>query len=293
MKLFIVLVLYRIELSHSPSWMTLCRAMSASRKQDIEVLVVDNSPQSSLSLMDLHDLPFTAIHDPSNGGLASAYNAALERAGQVDADWMLLLDQDSVLPKDFISKTVHAIAKCHADTTVAAVVPRVKGRASWLSPKRVHLGFVTDVKDGVSGTCAYEITAINSGTALRVSALREIGGFSRKYWLDFLDYWVFRTLYSRRRVAYISDAHMTHSLSLETNALSSARYRNILTAEGRFMKEEGRWVELPLYFIRLFARMLKHIVLGRFQFVCLDIAYIFGFLLRRRNRSDADDRLNF
>jgi GT2 family glycosyltransferase len=277
-KLFIVLVLYRIELSYSTSWTTLCRAMSANRKLDVEVLVVDNSLESGLSLMNLREFPFTAVHDPSNGGLVSAYNVALKRAERAHADWMLLLDQDSVLPRDFISKTVQAISECDADATVAAVVPRVKGSASWLSPKRVHPGFVTDVRADARGRCDYEITAINSGTALRVSALREIGGFSRKYWLDFLDYWVFRTLYNCGRAAYVSDAHMMHSLSLETNALSSARYHNILTAECRFVKEEGRRIELPLYFARLFARMLKHTVQGSFEFARLDGVSIFRLL---------------
>ena len=52
------------------------------------------------------DFPIHYVHDPSNGGLASAYNYALARAESEEREWLLLLDQDTSLTAEFISELV-------------------------------------------------------------------------------------------------------------------------------------------------------------------------------------------
>ena len=76
-----VIVLYNCELTQSQSFASLFDILNANPElaKYFSLLLYDNSPQPQ-SHMVAADFPIHYIHDPSNGGLASAYNFALARA---------------------------------------------------------------------------------------------------------------------------------------------------------------------------------------------------------------------
>ena len=83
--------------------------------------------------------PIHYVHDPSNGGLASAYNFALARAESEEREWLLLLDQDTSPTREFIVELLEAAASLHARPDVAAIVPKLTGeRHSTLSGHTLH-----------------------------------------------------------------------------------------------------------------------------------------------------------
>jgi hypothetical protein len=99
-----------------------------------------------------------------------------------------------------------------------------------------------------------EIIALNSGSTLRLAAMESIGGFNPEFWLDYLDYWVFRSLQKSGSKIYVLPEALQHSLSFADAArrMPLERYRNMLEAETYFTARYGsQWERLRLQFVLL------------------------------------------
>ena len=232
----------------------------------LKILVYDNSPESWNGVFEEG---WSYLHDSSNGGIAAAYNAALHLAAP-STDWLLLLDQDSSLPNDFLPELFTAIDDCEREPQVAAVVPRVYSHGALISPSQVKLGHC--VREYGFGIRPHEITAINSGSAIRVSVLTQMEGFNIAFWLDFLDYWLYHQIHALGYCVFVSRGKLEHSLSVQNynGAVSDQRYRNILHSEMLFTNTYRPKIERIYYAIRLFARCGKQTLRYKRKNIALD-----------------------
>ena len=202
------------------------------------------------------DFPIHYIHDPSNGGLASAYNVALNRAESEQREWLLLLDQDTSLTTEFILELVETTGNLHAQIEVAAVVPKLRVNGRIDSPVTDFLALVRRqfsapepvISEDMVGIQYQHLSAYNSGSTLRVSALRSAGGFPAEFWLDFLDHVVFRALSRRGYRMYVMRAILAHDSSYSNvGNLPVWRMHNILLARSLYVQQNGTWVDRLLY----------------------------------------------
>jgi hypothetical protein len=229
--------------------------------QRFGVLLWDNSP-APLTNPKLA-FPFDYFHSSKNVGTAGAFNGAMERAERMSIPWLLLLDQDTTLPDDFLSKIAAYSERFADDPSVATVFPLLRCRGRLISPNYLASFYrVSPVPPAAYGTHYKEqIFACDSATLMRVSALREAGGYDeRLFWLDFSDIYVYAAFHRNRRSVYVaSDLQLEHSLSTVDydNDMTPQRYRNFLAAEGAFLFLYGnRWDNLALT-ARLPARAAK------------------------------------
>jgi GT2 family glycosyltransferase len=260
-------VLYRCELAHSQSFTSLFRILSEDPElaKHFSLLVYDNSPQAQDHAMQA-TFPIDYVHDPSNGGLATAYNFALARAEAEQRAWLLLLDQDTVLTEEFLFELVESARTLHGQAQVGAIVPKLLIRGAIYSPeanflyqvRHPHRSLQTVEKDAV-GIQQRHLNAYNSGATLRVSAMRAIGGFPTQFWLDYLDHAVFRALFVGGFRIYVMRAELVHNSSLaEVTSLPLWRLRNILQAQTLFVKQSGGLLDRMFYriFLLRFSRGL-------------------------------------
>jgi len=231
-----VLVLYQVEAFSSPALMSFVQALGETGlASEFRLLIYDNSPSRS-SLPDAMPLPWSYIHDPANGGLTAAYNTALRLAEKQGQGWLLLLDQDTVINAGYLQAIRRCLSELADKRQCAAMAPRLLAENEIISPVRVLWGGrLLPVDRTLSGIAPWEIVALNSGALLRVSALRELGGFHPEFWLDYLDHWLFNRLHHAGHRVYVLDAELQHQLSVRNMAdIPMARYKNILLAESRF-----------------------------------------------------------
>lgn len=257
--ILVVLVLYQKDASSSTSMVSFLRALDESGlASQFKLLVYDNSPIQSV-LPDSIPIPFSGIHDPTNGGLFRAYTAALELAENEGAEWLLLLDQDTVLDATYLKTLWLNLPAAVENPRCAAMVPKLLSRNKIISPARVLWGGLDiPVDKKLTGIPPWEVTALNSGTLLRVSAIRAVGGFNPKFWLDYLDCWVFNRLHRAYYVVCVMDAVLLHDLSVEKmGSMSVSRYKNILIAEGEFYKCCKSRTDNLFYRVRLLGRAVK------------------------------------
>src|ERR1700722_11755188 len=99
-RILAIVVLYKQAPAESHALSSFFRILNERPQMagHFSLVVYDNSPHSH-EVADT--FPVDYVHDPSNGGLAAAYNYALGRAEGAGYEWLLLLDQDTTLTSEF------------------------------------------------------------------------------------------------------------------------------------------------------------------------------------------------
>ena len=259
-----IVVLYNCTLENAVTYQTFLAAAKYAGLDPALIAVYDNSPVRQVSPAE--ELQLLAYkHDPSNGLLAAAYNWALEIAGSRGFSWLLLLNHDSGLLPDFMVSLTGVTQSYELDPSVVAIVPFAMDGNRMISPKRVRFGRLAPLPASTPAVTECEIMAIAAGTAIKVSFLRSLGGFSLEYPFDFIDHWLFRKIYAQGKRVALSGSVIGHDLAGGDyrNKISPFRYRSILTSEVRFITTEKRWLELPVYLIRLMLRAVKQLTVYR------------------------------
>lgn len=259
----IVLVLYKVNLLESAAYQSLTEALAGTGLQSrTDLLVCDNSPLPQTADA-LHALRGEYVHQPENPGLAASYNLALNHAASAHAPWLMLLDQDTALSVDYLQEAF-SIAEHHLqDSSVVALAPRLMQHGHLHSPQSTVAGNQTP---DFCGRAAGTLRVFNSGAVLRTSALQNIGGFPRQFWLDFLDHATFHLLQQRGRVVVLP-VTLQHELFTNTavkgwDRTYLQRHRNLLQAEAAFYRLYGTRRERWLYRLRLLRHTygsLKHL----------------------------------
>ena len=261
-----VIVLYRIAPEESPAFRSVLAARQAFRPEQggVRVLLWDNSPGAE----ERGDLPdgVSYFADRSNSGLATAYNRALEWAELHGADWLLTLDQDTSVPADFFARLAAAATASSTYAGVGAIVPQIAAEGKQLSPNWFQFGAVPRwYRSGYVGVPREAVFAFNSGAMHRVDALRQIGGYDPRFWLDDSDAMIFSKLHQHGKRVYVAgDIQLDHEFSMKDmqRRMSAARYQNALFAETAFwdlrMNRMAGWERT----LRLMVRLAKHWMRG-------------------------------
>lgn len=255
-KIVVVIVLYQQRFSQSPSFDLL---MKAVKEKKIQLVVYDNSPVKQLEPLLEQNKDISYYHDPSNPGLATAYNYALNHAQQ-NIRYFVTLDHDSQLTATYFD-TLLTID--WTDELVAAV-PLVYAGSNQISPVFADRYINRQVeKVDRSQLSQRRIMAINSGAVFSIKFLKEIGGFNLDFPLDFLDHWLFWTIYQFKKTVFILPEKMEHDLSvLDYQKVSVTRYQSILKAEKTFYQNYDKEM-LPRHRKQLLLRTVKQFLTVR------------------------------
>ena len=261
-KVLAVIVLYKIKPQDSLSFTTLMAAAAAvpAGQLELKIILHDNTPEKweAGGLPDGVEYVWTGIND----GISEAYNRSLLIADDLGYEWLLTLDQDTSLPQQFLAKFVEAINRVRSTPVIAAIVPHIIGSGRSLSPNWFRFGAIAQwFKPGFVGVPDQATFAFNSGAMLRVSALRQIGGYDPWYWLDNSDASLFRKLHRHGKSVYVAgDVQVSHDFSMldMQTKMTSARYRNILLAESAFWDQEMGMLAGLERTARLTLRLFRH-----------------------------------
>lgn len=278
-KLVISLVLYQEKFSEIDSYTLLEKV--TSQEDTVHLFIYDNSVYEQENFVFERE-NVTYIHDASNPGLAKAYNLAKQYLEQVDADLLLLLDQDTSLPETYIKFLQKIDMK--QEKNVAVYVPRVYSHNRQISPVSAELYVSNKAKKLSSGDFSTAVMAINSGTVLTKKTLLDIGSFNENFSLDFLDHWLFWTLFKLSKCIRVLDYEIMHNLSvLDYSQVSLKRYTSILKAETLFY-EQYATNHLAHYKRHLFFRALKQLVMVQNKKFFLKTCTEWILLMKRKEK---------
>jgi GT2 family glycosyltransferase len=256
-----VIVLYNTAPQASVSFQTLRAAQAEVKSSNLRlrILLYDNTLGNHDPGPLAADVQYRSARH--NAGLAAAYNRAIEIASAEGFQWLLTLDQDTILPGRFLAAMDELAAQMQANPSVAAIVPQIVGDGKVLSPCWFRVGAIPKwFPKAYIGIPAQATFAFNSGAMIRVDALEQIGGYDPWFWLDNSDARTFRNLHLYGKRIYVAgDIQVGHDLSIRnmTERMTPARYRNILLSESAFWDMEMNWLAGCERTLRLLVRILK------------------------------------
>jgi GT2 family glycosyltransferase len=260
MTIFAVIVVYRMSAADSPTLTTLL-ASAATLHDDIKltILVWDNTPGGQTP----DELPASIRYHsaPDNPGLSMAYNWALDLAFKEGYEWLLTLDQDSILPIDFLSTMARVASQSGTSSNIGAIVPLVLAGERDISPFRFYLNAIPYWYSSKFNQSSKAVTyAINSAALLRVSSLKVIGGYNPLFPLDISDIEMFHRLHkSGASVHPVETLRVTHDFSIldKSRLMSLERYKAQLFDECAFWDMQMSGFARMERIVRLIGRALK------------------------------------
>lgn len=263
-RLFAVIVIYKLRPAESPTLRTLCDAARHNSKGELEleILVWDNTPGGQ----DAGEIPDGVRYhsSPDNPGLARAYNSALEIAHADGFDWLLTLDQDSLLPTNFLVRIVELARTLQVATEIGAIVPQITGDGRNLSPFQFFLGSIPRwFRYGFVGTPQGATYALNSAATLRVTALRDVGGYDPMFPLDVSDINLFHRLFRAGKKVFVAgDLLISHDFSLlkKHRRMTMQRYNAMLLDECAFWDMNMGKLARAERMVRLAGRACKDLI---------------------------------
>jgi glycosyltransferase involved in cell wall biosynthesis len=268
LNILIVIVLYNQHLLESTSYKSLLKQYQDIEKNGAKaaIYIYDNSPQEfiqdNIKLCELPNVHY--VRDILNHGISDAYNEGLALASKTNKEWLLLLDQDTILPENYFTTFFEKMRTVNS-AVVVACIPKVKvivkGKEKFIAPgTMVNYKVAFSPVDFTEGVYK-NISTLNSGVFVSVSFMNTIGGFSAKYPLDCLDYWLFKCIEKQNKSVFVMNLYIQHDLSrYNPQGISLWRFESGLKAQCRFLSDFGSRKDKILYNLRLLCVFLKNSV---------------------------------
>lgn len=208
-KLLALIVVYGTKPTDTPSLRSLIQCRVSGYK--LRIIVWDNSPQP-------HDMDWTEfgqtaayISTPDNLGLSTIYNRVIAEHLQSD-EHLLLLDQDSELPVDFLENAAIAI---EAHPKIDLFLPMVRANGRWASPVTYLCGWGREWRSDMVGSMpSKRVCAINSGMIISSAYLQgEFTGYDERLSFYGTDTQFMLGYMDQRPMVFVIDSVIMHDLS--------------------------------------------------------------------------------
>jgi GT2 family glycosyltransferase len=223
-RIAVVVVLYGQTLADSETLRSLTTA-ARDLPAPLPVLTYDNSPEpdrdANAVTLATETLALEYRHDPSNPGVGGAYNEALRWAVDKAIEWLLLLDQDTLVPVDVLRATIDSVeqfplAKLH--------VPGVIANGRWVSPVRLWRGRGVGKADlKVGANAAAPFFAVNSGMLISTGVMSAIGGWDTRLPLYGSDNWLCQRYLELGAPLALTRAVVGHRLARDASGARARR----------------------------------------------------------------------
>jgi rhamnosyltransferase len=204
--------------TYQPNHVKLYELLTALTLQVKSIIIVHNGSQATVPQY-LHNN--TALNCflfvlGENLGLASAQNFGIEKAKLLGAEYVLMLDQDSLPAPDMVSRLLEAITTLQDQgLLVAAVGPRYTDQNQRnLRPFVRIRGLCVKRFDCESSDQTVQVDhLISSGSLIPIAVLDAIGGMREELFIDYVDTeWSLRASRMGYRLFGVCNATMRHSL---------------------------------------------------------------------------------
>jgi rhamnosyltransferase len=202
--------------AHQPDIGLLDAVVDAAASQADGVLLFDNASAGPAIGAFYSSLAGRAkvMLSMENVGIGGAINHAIHRAREEGYDFLLVLDQDSVISSGMLDTLRRASNRLSGGAQVAAVGPQFfDPRTDQLAPF-IRVGFPMSRKlfggPGETVECDF---LISSGSLISVDAIDQVGEMDESLFIDNVDLeWSFRARYRGYKLFGVCDARMAHQI---------------------------------------------------------------------------------
>jgi GT2 family glycosyltransferase len=177
-QILFVIVLYQRRFE-STSIYALYKALSQSSSQCL-FFVYDNSAAEDPT--NYNNVIYH--HDAANNGVSTAYNKGLQLAIQKKRTWLMLLDQDTIVPSEYLDEVSHSMTTCPG---YEVFVPQLVSGSIQISPFKWFAGRGWPTSNVGRTLSLKNFRFANSGAIISTALLSKVDGFDTTMPLDFSD----------------------------------------------------------------------------------------------------------
>ncbi len=238
------LTIITINYNSSENTIKLLESLKDQSDKDFEVIVVDNNSEDVEKLMDYETTQNNIVYikNDKNIGFSGGNNIGIRRALENQADWVLLLNNDTWVESSFIE---HLRAKLEGREGVIGLALDEGHRAvfygliEWLKPTLIHI----TTRRVVMAKSVDKLYVIGGAMLINKKVFDKIGFLDENYFLYFEDADFCQK--ARRAgipISFLPEIKIYHSVSASTKKLGSPmllryHYRNALY----FNLKNGPW----------------------------------------------------
>lgn len=249
------IVTYKEHFDKSVTYNKLIESFFVSNlSNQISVFIFDNTPQDDVhhyntinTSVDDKRINLKYFTKKSNIGLAKAYNFLANEAINNGYEWVVLLDQDTTLPKNFYDSYVNTSEE------ILIQAPKVLSNGKMISPALYSNYRSKIIKDVIN--CTYpiaNISCINSGLLINLDLYKMVGGYNEELFLDFCDHEFMLRVKQKYTKIRILEVFLTQDFSNDVHDFKQAffRYKLFLNDLVSFSKNKSKfkiflYVDLP------------------------------------------------
>jgi rhamnosyltransferase len=221
-KIVAVTVTYNVDHSFEAS-------LQSYLQQVALVVLVDNSTEIHAkelvnSIAREHPERIFLIQNGQNLGLAKAQNLGIKSALDMDADWVLLMDDDSSAEPHMVERLALASQRHLMESGAAIFVPKyleqsVNREAKFVTAPGGKYHWPRFAIEGFSGQPVLHnlFIAISSGSLIKSDLFDEIGLIRESFDIDYLDVdFCLRAISVGFKIVAVEDAELRHNLGEQT-----------------------------------------------------------------------------
>lgn len=178
------------------------------------IVYVDNHSQSLDFINEIKNDIVKIIQNGDNLGLAKAQNQGVEWARQKGADFVILIDQDSIPSVNFVKSLMKCYEEQSKNHKVGLVGPAIRNMLKGNNENEPGVVFERMSIKIIPVESATEVSyCIASGSLIPMKVLDEVGGLEEKLFIDGLDLeWCLRARSKGYRIYQTSNTYLEHCL---------------------------------------------------------------------------------
>lgn len=208
-----------VAVTYYPDLILLNKQLDSLLRQCNKIFIIDNTPYENKLLDDYFQNFYNVkiIHLSQNFGIAYAQNIGIQLAIDAGADYVLLMDQDSIPENNMVQKLLSVFQEEGNSNVIAAgpsyIDPRTNIR-SYFIVSRFGLPHRYKPDKKVNPLSVVQAAfLISSGTLISIPKLLQVGGMRSNYFIDHVDTeWCLRARDKGYTLIGVLSASMEHSL---------------------------------------------------------------------------------
>jgi rhamnosyltransferase len=188
------------------------------------IIIIDNSDEGIKVPDTILDNPAVVYrHSNGNKGLAAGLNDGLIIGEKSNFEWMLMLDQDSVVADDMVRCMLNEYCHHPDRSDIGIICPDV-----FLSDKNIHqspLQFGSIVVRKVIETSDDVDFSITSGSMIKASLFEEVGLMDESFFIEYIDFdYCLKLRGYGYKILFVKEAVLTHRLGESRRSYVGIRY---------------------------------------------------------------------
>lgn len=199
--------IYAVIVSYYPDIQVLNKTLNSLYSHVDKIHIIDNTPDKAEILNKFQNDKIDIIYLMENKGIAYAQNIGIKKSIEEEADYIILSDQDTVYPDNYVSEML----KCFNDEKVAASGPLFidshTGKKQFFivdGSYRFKKIYPTSHKHEV-------LQLIASGTMIKTTVLKDTGLMREDLFIDWVDMeWCWRAVKKGYKIIGNADVVILH-----------------------------------------------------------------------------------